>query len=80
MATQVLTLQQKRATANKWTTSYGSTVLLAGEIGFETDTFKFKIGDGVKTWVALPYATNIDPGVYQSITTPYSFTVTPIKV
>lgn len=30
-------------------------VLLEGEWGVETDTFKAKIGDGVTTWGALPY-------------------------
>lgn len=46
-------MQQRRGTASQWTT--GNPVLAPGEIGFETDTGKFKIGDGVKTWTALVY-------------------------
>ena len=31
-------------------------VLLAGEVVYESDTSRHKIGDGVKAWNALPYA------------------------
>ena len=31
-------------------------VLLAGEIGIETDTGKYKIGNGSTNWNGLPYA------------------------
>lgn len=31
-------------------------VLLKGELGFESDTRKFKIGDGVTAWEYLPYS------------------------
>lgn len=31
-------------------------VLLAGEVVYESDTGRHKIGDGVKVWSALPYA------------------------
>ena len=31
-------------------------VLLAGEVVYESDTRRHKIGDGVKAWNALPYA------------------------
>ena len=31
-------------------------VLLAGELGFETDTGKFKLGNGVTAWNSLGYA------------------------
>jgi len=51
-------MQQRRGTASQWTTA--NPVLAAGEIGFETDTSKFKIGDGSSTWSALPYFTNLD--------------------
>lgn len=46
-------MQQRRGTAEQWTTA--NPVLAAGEIGFETDTSKFKIGDGVNTWDNLIY-------------------------
>ena len=31
-------------------------ILLAGELGLETDTGKFKFGDGVTAWTELSYA------------------------
>jgi hypothetical protein len=35
--------------------------LAAGEIGFESDTNKFKIGTGSTAWASLPYAASISP-------------------
>jgi hypothetical protein len=46
-------MQQRRGTAAQWTAA--NSVLAAGEIGFETDTGKFKIGDGINTWGNIPY-------------------------
>jgi hypothetical protein len=40
-------------TAAQWVAT--NPVLLAREFGFETDTNKFKIGDGVTAWNSLPY-------------------------
>lgn len=48
-----LSMQQKRGTASEWSTS--NPLLLAGEIGFETDTKKIKIGDGSSNWNTLTY-------------------------
>ena len=39
--------------AAAWTAA--NPVLMKGEIGIETDTNKFKIGDGITTWSALSY-------------------------
>ena len=47
-------MQQRRDTAANWTSS--NPTLLAGEIGFETDTGQFKIGDGSTVWTSLSYA------------------------
>ena len=49
-------MQQRRGTALQWSTA--NPVLAAGEIGFETDTSKFKIGNGSSTWSALTYFAN----------------------
>lgn len=49
------TMQQKRGTASRWAST--NPVLLAGEIGFETDTKKIKIGDGATAWNSLAYIT-----------------------
>jgi hypothetical protein len=40
-------------TAADWATA--NPRLLTGEFGFETDTFKAKVGDGVLYWNSLPY-------------------------
>ena len=46
-------MQQRRGTAAQWTSA--NPILAAGEIGFETDNNKFKIGDGVNHWDDLSY-------------------------
>jgi hypothetical protein len=48
-----ITMQQKRGTASQWTNS--NPILLVGEIGFETDTKKMKVGDGTSNWNDLGY-------------------------
>jgi hypothetical protein len=49
-------MQQRRGTAAQWTAA--NPTLAAGEIGFETDTSKFKMGNGSSAWSALAYFTN----------------------
>ena len=46
-------LQLRRGTASGWTST--NPVLAAGEIGFESDTGKIKIGNGSSTWTGLSY-------------------------
>ena len=46
-------MQQRRGTAAQWTSA--NPTLAAGEIGYETDTGKFKIGNGSSLWSALNY-------------------------
>ena len=50
-------MQQRRGTQAEWNDSViASTVILqAGELGLETDTGRFKIGNGVTVWQNLPY-------------------------
>ena len=50
MAVQI---QLRNDTAANWTAA--NPVLAQGEMGIETDTRLFKIGDGVKTWSQLSY-------------------------
>jgi hypothetical protein len=45
--------QQRRDTAANWTGQ--NPTLLTAEIGYETDTGKFKIGDGSTAWTSLGY-------------------------
>ncbi len=47
-------LALRRGTAAAWTSA--NPTLAAGEPGFETDTGKFKIGDGTTVWASLAYA------------------------
>ena len=46
-------MQQRRGTATQWTTA--NPVLNPGEIGWESDTNKFKIGDGSNHWNDIGY-------------------------
>ena len=50
-------MQQRRGTAAQWTSSNDGDgpILNAGEIGWESDTNKFKIGDGINYWADLSY-------------------------
>lgn len=58
------TIKLRRGTAAQWTSA--NSVLADGEPGFETDTNKFKIGNGSDSWNNLPYAA-IDPSTASSI-------------
>ena len=46
-------LQLRRGTASQWT--FANPVLANGELGLETDTRLYKIGDGVTYWNSLAY-------------------------
>ena len=52
-------IQIRRGTAASWTSA--DPTLASGELGFETDTNKFKWGDGTTAWTSLDYY--IDQGV-----------------
>jgi hypothetical protein len=46
-------IRLRRGTAAEWATA--NPVLADGEPGFEKDTGKEKVGDGIRAWVDLPY-------------------------
>jgi hypothetical protein len=46
-------LQFRRDTASNWTTN--NPILASGEMGIETNTALFKLGDGTTRWNLLPY-------------------------
>lgn len=48
-------IQYRRGTASEWATA--NTLLATGEPGYETDTGRFKVGDGITNWSNLAYAT-----------------------
>jgi hypothetical protein len=60
MAVQT-TIKHRRDTAANWTSA--NSTLAAGEIGVETDTLKFKVGDGSTAWSSLRYSA----GSYQTV-------------
>lgn len=60
-------IQSRRGTAAQWTTA--NPTLAAGEIGAETDTNRFKIGNGSTAWNSLGYSTGMQwKGTWSSAT------------
>lgn len=53
---QITQIQVRRDVSTTWTSV--NPTLASGEIGFETDTGKFKIGTGSTAWTSLTYATD----------------------
>lgn len=53
-------VQLRRGTASTWTST--NPTLYAGEIGFETDTGRTKIGDGTTAWTSLDYNSVVPTG------------------
>jgi hypothetical protein len=49
----VTQIQIRRGTASQWTSA--NPALAAGEFGYESDTGKFKIGNGSTAWTSLSY-------------------------
>ena len=49
----VARIQLRRDTSSNWTTA--NTILTEGELGYETNTSKVKIGDGTTPWNSLNY-------------------------
>ena len=49
-------IQIRRDTAANWTSA--NPTLAQGELGLETDTDKFKVGDGSTAWTSLGYLIN----------------------
>jgi hypothetical protein len=68
-------IQHRRGSAAEWTVN--NPILFAGELGYETDTTRIKVGDGVTQWVNLAYvgqfgANELDGLTDVSITSPAS--------
>ena len=56
MATyEKIRIQQKAYPAAEWVSKYSNHILLNREIGYETDTGKYKMGDGATPWASLSY-------------------------
>ena len=56
-----INIQLRRGTAAQWTSA--NPTLMEGELGYETDTGLYKIGNGSSAWSALSYN-----GLYGSAT------------
>lgn len=66
MAEKTITTRQKQKydTSTNWTAN--NIVLLAGEIGIESDTNKFKVGNGTSAWNELDYAGGSEIPLYST--------------
>jgi hypothetical protein len=58
--------QFRRGTASEWTSA--NPVLASGELGFETDTQKGKIGNGSTAWNSLVYLLGAEVGDISAVT------------
>lgn len=59
-------IQLRRGTLSQWNAAaavVGQGILYQGEMGYETDTGRFKIGDGTTAWSSLSYA-NVLPSSF----------------
>lgn len=61
-------IQEKRDSAADWTSE--NPTLESGRIGVETDTRKFKFGDGATAWTLLPYAGEFFDGLFTEAAAP----------
>jgi hypothetical protein len=62
-------IQFRRGTASEWTTS--NPILSQGEAGYEYDTGRFKVGNGLSPWNSLAYSSGVTgPTGPQGITGP----------
>jgi len=72
----IQSIRLRRGTAAQWTSA--NPVLSAGEMGIETDTRKFKFGNGTTSWSGLFYASSggsLDGAFFVSETEPSGPTV-----
>lgn len=51
-------IQQRRDTTSNWVLL--NPILMEGEAGHETDSGRWKLGDGVTAWIDLPYKMGVD--------------------
>lgn len=56
-----LQIRVRRDTASAWTQA--NPTLASGEIGYESDQLRLKIGDGITPWNSLAYTTGTGGGV-----------------
>ena len=49
-------IENRNLTAEEWSALDPQPILYKGDLGFESDTGLFKIGDGISTWNELNYS------------------------
>ena len=64
-------IQFRRDTESNWTSN--NPTLASGEMGIETDTDQFKIGDGSTVWSSLAYGGVVGPAGVTTATSPLSY-------
>lgn len=57
----IVRIQVRRGTSTNWTSV--DPILAGGELGFETDTNKIKVGDGTTSWSSLSYMSADAPSI-----------------
>jgi hypothetical protein len=67
MTDTITQFQLRNGTAANWTSS--NPVLLEGEVGFESDTRKLKLGNGVSAWNDLLYVQGYDNPTFTTLAT-----------
>ena len=67
----VTQIQLRRDTAANWTST--NPTLASGEMGFETDTGLFKIGNGSTAWTSLAYGVSVTTTNTAKTGTTYTF-------
>ncbi len=68
--------QVRRDLAINWTTS--NPILADGEMGYEKNTGKMKLGDGIKTWNQLPYFQPVSSAFFDGGSPSTDYTVGPV--
>jgi len=71
-------IQFRRGTASEWTSA--NPILSQGEAGYEFDTGRFKVGNGLSTWNSLPYSSGVTGPTGPSVTGPTGPTGAPSTV
>lgn len=61
-------IQFRRGTASEWTAA--NPILSQGEAGYEYDTGRFKVGNGLTPWNTLPYSSGVTGPTGPSVTGP----------
>lgn len=66
-------IQLRRGTAALWTSA--NPTLASGEMGYETDTGFYKIGNGTTPWNGLNYTTNYQPLIINAQVASYTLVI-----